>query len=97
MSPGVRRKVVLNRWEIQVTRLRAESLQPPVHGLAVSWDVCLGFVYSARFWEGVVVGPGFRVAGRRQEVTAKCVMSETLLQPQQTPIIRKYVQKFTSG
>ena len=27
--------------------------------------------YSARFWVGDVAGPGFRVAGRRQEVTAK--------------------------
>ena len=41
------------------------------HLLAVSWNVHVMLSYSVRFWVEVVVGRGFRVAGRRQEVTAK--------------------------
>ena len=63
MSLGVRREVVLSRWEVQVTKLRAESLQPPAcpskttrakqrpfwwHWLAGSWNVRWRVSYSAR-------------------------------------------------
>ena len=85
MSFGVRRDVVLSRWEIQVTMLRAESSQPPAcrsrttvgkrkpfrwHRLAVVWIVHFRFSCPPTFWE-VVVGLVFRVAGRRQVVLSR--------------------------
>ena len=82
MSLCVRREVVVSRWE----RLRAQFPQPPAspskttgvkrkpsrwHRLTVSWNVRLGFSYSARFWVEVVIGPWFHIGARRQEVTTK--------------------------
>ena len=49
-----------------------------VVSLTVSCNVRLRFSYPARFCVGVVVGPRFRVKGRRQEVTAKSQASAVM-------------------
>ena len=57
---------MLSWWEIQVTRLRAESV-PDMHQKTLGGAEAMLLASVG----DVVVGPGFRVAGRRQEVTAK--------------------------